>query len=470
MKKFRAFLTTMLVTSAVVSSATVAKAQTMQAVFSLENNSLTVDGVETAMDVAPIVEDGRVLVPIRAIVESLIGYAEWDAEEKSVYISTPDADVTMRVDDPVAIVNGEEVSLEVPPTIVDERVLVPLRFVSENMGMEASWNEDTKEIIVSAVVGDDEAFTYSANTESGNVITITEKGAQVCDSKGNVIGEYANTPISEFVYENKQGKKAIIISNNGYEVEYDGKRYPLTIDEDGSGTFEGGTVSSIYSNNMVVNGSDRYTSTGEIRVFFKGEEGDLTLVTGYNGTADDCVIYPDGTEEKTQREYYALFTGSDGKLYAFKNMWLIIMDSDMKVLKEIKFTDNYEVYGEDYKLISTDDGGYALISPDGSQVEFTFDKSDDKYSNNGEGELEVSLYYYKGSDGNQYLTKYDAKNDEYSISVIKNGKEEKIGNYNGSYLEYTSDDGVYTGITVPNKDEVIVYPDGSEVVITLNEG
>lgn len=61
---------------------------------------------------------------------------------------TPEDKIEMWVDKNTAIVNGVEVQLDVPPTIKDGRVLVPLRFVSEALGRSVHWDNINKKVVI----------------------------------------------------------------------------------------------------------------------------------------------------------------------------------------------------------------------------------------------------------------------------------------------------------------------------------
>lgn len=56
--------------------------------------------------------------------------------------------IVLKVDSKVAIVNGEERILDVPPTIIKDRTMLPIRFVAEELGCKVEWNENTREVII----------------------------------------------------------------------------------------------------------------------------------------------------------------------------------------------------------------------------------------------------------------------------------------------------------------------------------
>ncbi|WP_409228825.1 stalk domain-containing protein [Gudongella sp. SC589] len=102
--------------------------------------SIIVNGNEVTFDSPPIIEDGRTLVPLRAIFESLEADVQWDPIERKVTSTKGDTTIVLYIGNREAWVNGESVILDVPPSIVNGRTLVPVRFVSESFGGDVKWD------------------------------------------------------------------------------------------------------------------------------------------------------------------------------------------------------------------------------------------------------------------------------------------------------------------------------------------
>ncbi|HHY67907.1 MAG TPA: copper amine oxidase [Alicyclobacillus sp.] len=98
-----------------------------------------VDGLQPSFDVPPVVQDGRTLVPIRQIAEALGATVNWN--QGTVTIRREKQTVTLRIGDPSASVNGQNITLDVPPELSGGRTLVPLRFVGEAFGMAVDYQD-----------------------------------------------------------------------------------------------------------------------------------------------------------------------------------------------------------------------------------------------------------------------------------------------------------------------------------------
>jgi hypothetical protein len=109
---------------------------------------LYVNGEEPFFEVAPIVQDGNTLVPFRSISEALKANVSWNEEERSVTVTRDSITVKLIIDSKTALVDGKEVTLEVPATIVDGSTVVPARFVSESLKASVEWESETKSVVI----------------------------------------------------------------------------------------------------------------------------------------------------------------------------------------------------------------------------------------------------------------------------------------------------------------------------------
>ena len=97
-------------------------------------------------DVMPVLREDRVLLPLRAISEALGAKVDWDGENKVVTVERDDILIELEIGNNKVLVNGEEREIDVPASIENGRTLVPLRFVSEILGDKVEYDEETEEI------------------------------------------------------------------------------------------------------------------------------------------------------------------------------------------------------------------------------------------------------------------------------------------------------------------------------------
>ena len=110
--------------------------------------SILSNAVEFKFDTPPVIKDGRTLIPVRALTEGFGAKVEWDGESRQAIIEKDDKRITIILDTNKAIVDDEEIELDVQSQITNSRTYVPLRFILETFGLEIEWEEETDTIII----------------------------------------------------------------------------------------------------------------------------------------------------------------------------------------------------------------------------------------------------------------------------------------------------------------------------------
>jgi len=88
------------------------------------------------------------LVPFRALCETMGAQVDWNAEEQKISVLKESKVVEMTVGSSTALVDGKPFTLDVPPKVVNGRTVVPLRFVGESLDTTVSYDENTEIIKV----------------------------------------------------------------------------------------------------------------------------------------------------------------------------------------------------------------------------------------------------------------------------------------------------------------------------------
>ncbi len=103
---------------------------------------------DIAFDVLPVKENDRVLVPVRAISESLGAKVEWDNDTSTANIVKDGKNITLQIGNNVMKIGVREITLDVAPKIIDGRTLVPVRAVSEAFEAQVDWNNEYQCVII----------------------------------------------------------------------------------------------------------------------------------------------------------------------------------------------------------------------------------------------------------------------------------------------------------------------------------
>ena len=101
---------------------------------------VSLNGFKVNYDVEPVVINDRTLVPMRKTFEALGAGVAWNQDEQAAYAIGNGKLIIMPVGSNIVKVNGEDVVSDVPIQIINDRTLIPLRFVSELLGAEVKYD------------------------------------------------------------------------------------------------------------------------------------------------------------------------------------------------------------------------------------------------------------------------------------------------------------------------------------------
>ena len=99
-------------------------------------------------NVMPVIENGRTLVPVRAVSETLLCEVLWHDDTQEIDITKGDIFVKLTIGNTTAYVNGKQIQLDTAPDIRSGRTLVPLRFIAESLKLNVEWNGDSRTITI----------------------------------------------------------------------------------------------------------------------------------------------------------------------------------------------------------------------------------------------------------------------------------------------------------------------------------
>lgn len=102
-----------------------------------------INGQQIAFDQPPVIENGRTLVPLRGIFEALGAEVYWDNVSRSIISNRGNINLIMTIDSDIMYKNGVVQYLDVPPKIINDRTMVPLRVIGESFGCNVLWENNT---------------------------------------------------------------------------------------------------------------------------------------------------------------------------------------------------------------------------------------------------------------------------------------------------------------------------------------
>lgn len=144
----------MLLFAMICMSYTVVYAETMQLIYDGEahlyyNDPITlyIDGNQIVTTVMPPIQfDGAVVVPAREVFSMTGATIEWRPSEQSVYVHNETRLIVLKINSNEAWVDGETKYLDMPAKLINDKVMIPVRFISEALGYTVNWSQSERAI------------------------------------------------------------------------------------------------------------------------------------------------------------------------------------------------------------------------------------------------------------------------------------------------------------------------------------
>lgn len=126
--------------------------------FVLDNNTYTANGEMIVMDVSPTIVESRTMLPIRYAATPLGADVGWDDATRKVTVALGATKIELWIGQSKALVNGASVAIDadnpnVKPLIINNRTMLPLRFVTETLGCDVDWDPVTRKVTITRAAG-----------------------------------------------------------------------------------------------------------------------------------------------------------------------------------------------------------------------------------------------------------------------------------------------------------------------------
>ena len=106
--------------------------------------TVTIDGTRQNYNPPPQIIDGRTMLPLRAVCESLDITVTYNPTTQTARMEKGNQLIIHQIGTPNISINGKQQSFDTPSTIISDRTLVPLRMLAEAIGADVDWNQNTR--------------------------------------------------------------------------------------------------------------------------------------------------------------------------------------------------------------------------------------------------------------------------------------------------------------------------------------
>jgi len=109
-----------------------------------------IDGVKLQCDMEPYIENGRTMVPMRKIFESLNSKVDWEGTTQTITATKEDTVITLQIDNPTLYKNGVSEIMDVSPVIKNGSTFVPARAVAQALGTKVDWFPESSTVYITS--------------------------------------------------------------------------------------------------------------------------------------------------------------------------------------------------------------------------------------------------------------------------------------------------------------------------------
>ncbi len=194
-----------------------------------EEITVILDGEQLDFDVEPALINDRTMVPMRAIFEALNAQVAWnDQNECAVGISETGTKVVVSIGNNVATVNEKPVEIDQPPVLLNDRTLVPLRFISESFDCQVDWDEATSTVTITSNQAAASSIIYVGAANFTTMGCWTLDGSTILRGKTNEDGQPTDVTTDDAIAEVNiltGGKYKIWVNSKDYATNQPGSRY-----------------------------------------------------------------------------------------------------------------------------------------------------------------------------------------------------------------------------------------------------
>ena len=257
--------------------------------------TLTVDGVKLNPDLPPVVQNDRVLAPVRCLAAALQAQVSWDPATASVTVVKGHKTIVMSADSQKIYENGEQIFVGVPPRIIQGRFFVPVSAIVSTLDADFEWNGKTRTVTITTPLPPPVPERVSQSPFPA-LVAFTNAGCLwILDGSrtGAAPGQVTREGRAEILGWSPDGQWLAWLQK-AEEDEFSAKPYLWTVRADGTGSFQvdprpvlGTPAWSPVTNALA------YSTTGPGGGY--APDGNLKIATMENGRAAVSALLPDNT-------------------------------------------------------------------------------------------------------------------------------------------------------------------------------
>lgn len=145
-KKVKASLILVAMATNLVSTVAYGDSVSNEVSFKVGEAIYIVNGEEKTMDSAAIVHDSRTMVPMKYAAEAFGAKVQWDKDTRTAVITHGGKVIKLPIDANIIYVGEEKIEMDTKAVVVEGRTMLPLAYIAQSLGLVTSWDGETKTV------------------------------------------------------------------------------------------------------------------------------------------------------------------------------------------------------------------------------------------------------------------------------------------------------------------------------------
>lgn len=167
-------------------------------------NSSTLE-IDPGRGTAPVIVNDRTLVPIRAIIEALGGTVAWEEATQTATLTYENNQIRLTIDSTTAYFNEQANTLDAAPTTINDRTMLPLRFIAERFSFHVDWNDENQLIMITKKVSNREPTEEPVNIPepeepgAGHALTVYFSATGNTEALAETVAQAAGADLARII-------------------------------------------------------------------------------------------------------------------------------------------------------------------------------------------------------------------------------------------------------------------------------
>ena len=179
---------------------------------------VTIDGkTMTPKDMPAVSIDGRTMLPMRQIAQELGCEVEWNEGAQQVYVINDDYTLVFTINNKTGQQNGKDFKMDVPPMIVNDRTMLPVRALATALDLDITWDDPSRTVKIATKKTT--PVTPSVKPDTTNYITLNKVSVPADKTAGQVFTIQANGKIEDW--------EEILVSGDKIVLDFHGAKSGL---------------------------------------------------------------------------------------------------------------------------------------------------------------------------------------------------------------------------------------------------